>query len=285
MKKAINVWSFPPEWTLERKLQVAREAGFEGFEIDLTDDRNAPLHLDSTSEEVAAVRSLIERHELEISGLATGLYWGANAASADESQRRRAGEILQRQIEIAAELGVDTILVVPGAVGVDFIPGSEVVPYAAAWDRAREFIIPFLELADQHQVQIAIENVWNKFLLSPREMRDFIGSFTSQWVGSYFDVGNAVASGYPEHWIDILAEQIMRVHFKDFRRAVGTIHGFVDLLSGDVNWLEVMRALRRVHFSGWVAAEMIPPVPFYKHCPEALIHSTSAAMDRIFALA
>jgi len=84
--------------------------------------------------------------------------------------------------------------------------------------------------------------------------------------------------------VRVLAGRIRRVHVKDFRRNVGTIDGFCDLLAGDVNWPEVMAALREVHYDGWIAAEMIPPVPFYRHCPETLIHNASRAMDGILAL-
>jgi L-ribulose-5-phosphate 3-epimerase len=93
-----------------------------------------------------------------------------------------------------------------------------------------------------------------------------------------------LATGYPEHWITCLGARIRRIHFKDYRRAVGTVDGFCDLLSGDVDWPGVMRALREIRYDGWIAAEMIPPVPFYKHCPEVLIHNTSRAMDSIFRL-
>jgi len=173
---------------------------------------------------------------------------------------------------------------VPGAVGVDFVPGCEVVRYDLAYERATDFIWQALPLAEKLQVKIGIENVWNKFLTSPLEMRAFIDQFGSQYAGAYFDAGNALANGYPEHWIEILGQRIVRVHFKDYRRAVGTANGFCDLLSGDVNWPEVIHALRSVSYAGWITAEMIPPLPFYEHCPEVLIHNTSRAMDAILAL-
>jgi len=282
MKKSINIWSFPSNWDFHRKLETARQAGFEGFEPELSEI--GPVNLSSSQDDLAAVRTLVERHGLKLSGLATGLYWGANAASHDHGVRERAAEILRRQIECAAELGIDAILVVPAAVGVDFIPGAEVAPYDVAYERAHTLIQAALPAAERHGVCIAIENVWNKFLLSPLEMRDFIDSFQSEWVGSYLDVGNALATGYPEHWIRILGHRIKRVHFKDYRRAVGSTAGFVDLLSGDVNWPAVMGELRAIHYSGWIAAEMIPPAPFYKYCPEILIQNTARAMDAIFAL-
>ncbi len=281
MKKSISVWSFPGDWTLEKKLRLASEAGFAGLEIDLSAD--GPLRLESTPEEVHAVRALACKAGLELSGLATGLYWGANGASADPAIREKAAHLLRRQIEIAYGLGVDSILVIPASVGVDFIPGCETVPYELAWERARALIAGALPLAEKLGVNLLVENVWNKFLLSPLEFRSFVDSFQSERVGAYFDVGNALATGYPEDWIAILGRRIGRVHFKDYRRAVGTADGFCDLLSGDVNWPEVMRALRAVPYTGWVAAEMIPPVPFYKHCPEVLIHNTHRAMEAIFA--
>jgi hexulose-6-phosphate isomerase len=284
MKKSISVWSFYGDWSFEEKLQLAKDAGFEGFEVELADEGGGPVHMGSTPADLEPVKAAAESVGIELSGVATGLYWGANAASEDADVRAKAAAILEQQIRCAAALGIDTILVVPGAVGVDFIPDAEVVPYCKAYERAQEFIKAALPLAEENGVTIGVENVWNKFLLSPLEMRDFIDSFGSANVGSYFDVGNTLATGYPEHWIKILGERIKRVHFKDWRRAVGTVDGFVDILSGDVDWAAVMAALKGAGYEGWVAAEMIPPVPFYKHCPEVLIKNTSVAMDGVFAL-
>jgi len=282
MKKSISTWSFYGDWNLEQKLHLAKEAGFSGFEIDLSDD--GPVNLKSTEADLKAVRSLADKCELQLSGLATGLYWGANACSADPAVREKAATILKKQIECASALGIDAILVVPGAVGVDFIPSCEIVPYHLAYERATDFIKAALPAAEAMGVTLCIENVWNKFLLSPLEMKAFIDSFGSERVGSYFDVGNTLATGYPEHWIATLGTRIKRVHFKDYRRAVGSVDGFCDLLSGDVNWPGVMEELKSANYQGWVAAEMIPPVPFYKHCPEVLVHNTSRSMDAIFSL-
>ncbi len=282
MKKSISIWSFGGNWSLEEKLRLAKEAGFAGFEIDLIED--GPVNLKSTASDLKAVRALAEKCGVQLSGLATGLYWGANAVSADPSTREKAARLVQKQIECAAALGIDTILVVPGAVGVDFIPGCEIVPYDLAYERAQDFIRAALPAAEKARVTLGIENVWNKFLLSPLEMKTFIDGCGSERVGAYFDVGNVLATGYPEHWISVLGKRIRRVHFKDYRRAVGTADGFCDLLSGDVNWPGVMAALKAAGYQGWVAAEMIPPIPFYKHCPEVLIHNTSRAMDAILRL-
>ncbi|HEV2325722.1 MAG TPA: sugar phosphate isomerase/epimerase family protein [Terracidiphilus sp.] len=282
MKKAINIWSFPATLSLGDKLRLARQAGFEGFEIDLSDV--GPLTLKSSPKEIAEARALAEQAGVQLSAVATGLYWSANPASADPAVRSRAEAILNKQIEVAHALDLDAILVVPGTVGADFIPSCEVIPYDIAWQRATSFLRAALPAAKKAGVRICVENVWNKFLLSPLEMQQFVDQFDSEWIGVYFDVGNCLASGYPEHWIPVLGRQIRRVHLKDYRRAVGSVDGFVEILSGDVNWPAVMRGLGAIGYDGWLTAEMIPPIPFYKHAPETLLFNTSRAMDALLAL-
>jgi len=283
MKKSISIWSFYGDWSLKDKMKLAKDAGFEGIELDVSGD--GPITLDSDEDAIAAIGSLAADSGLTLSGLATGMYWEFNPASENAETRAQAKVVLEKQIRVASQLGIGAVLVVPGSVGADFIPGCEEVSYDKVWDRATEFISNALPLAKELGVDIGIENVWNKFLLSPLEMARFIDQFDDVRVGSYFDVGNVLATGYPEHWIRILKDRIRRVHVKDYRRAVGSVDGFVDLLSGDVNWPAVVQSLKSIGYSGWVAAEMIPPVPFYKYAPETLIDNTSRAMDSIFGLA
>ena len=134
------------------------------------------------------------------------------------------------------------------------------------------------QYAEEYKVNIGLENVWNKFLLSPMEMRDFIDKIGSDYVGSYLDIGNTLANGYPEHWIRTLGNRIKKVHFKDYRIEAGGLHGFVDLLAGDVNYPAVVNELEQIGYDGWVTAEMIPN---YKYHTETIIYNTSNAMDRI----
>jgi hexulose-6-phosphate isomerase len=166
-------------------------------------------------------------------------------------------------------------------VDVFFDPSAVVIDYDTVHKRASEAVASLVPIARAARIAVGIENVWNKFLVDPFAMRAFVDQFDSEWVGAYFDVGNAMLVGYPEQWIRILGKRIKRVHLKDFRRGVGTADGFVDLLSGDVNWPAVMNALREVGYDGPLTAEMIP---LYKHCPEVLIENTSRAMDAILKL-
>ncbi|MCR2807804.1 sugar phosphate isomerase/epimerase family protein [Paenibacillus soyae] len=276
MKKGINIWSFKEGSTIQECIRLAKKAGFDGIELSLNE--TGELGLDSTDKEVLAIKSRLDDEGLEIAGLATGLYWSYSMTSADEAKRRKAIDVCKKQLELASAFGVDAILVIPGAVGVDFIPDAEVVPYDLAYDRASEAIAELVPYAASAGVAIAIENVWNKFLLSPLELRDFIDKQGSDYVGSYFDVGNVVHSGYPEHWIRILGRRIKKVHFKDYRRQAGGLHGFVDLLAGDVDYPAVMAALSEIGYDGYVTGEMIPP---YAHHSEQIIYNTSAAMDAI----
>ncbi|MDQ0897300.1 MULTISPECIES: sugar phosphate isomerase/epimerase [unclassified Paenibacillus] len=276
MKKGINMWSFPGSMKVEQCIAVAKKAGFDGIELALNE--TGQLSLESKESEIKEYRKIAEDQGIALSSLASGLYWTYSLTSGHAQTRQKAKDIVKKQLENAAILGVDTILVVPGAVGVDFIPDSEVVPYDQAYDYALEGISELSNVAQSLKVSIGIENVWNKFLLSPLEMRDFIDKINSPYVGAYFDVGNVLYAGYPEHWISILNKRIKKVHFKDYRRAAGGLHGFVDLLAGDVNYPEVMKALQAIGYDDYVIAEMIPG---YTHHGEQIIYNTSGAMDAI----
>lgn len=275
MKKAINIWSFG-EKKLGDSLKLAKEVGFEGIELAL--DETGEVSLESTEEELLALKKTADDLRLNIHSLATGLYWQYSLTSDDEKTREKAYNIVEKQIETAKILGADGILVIPGAVGVDFIPGAEVVQYDAVYDRALSALLKLKEKAEDACVKICIENVWNKFLLSPLEMRDFVDKIGSEYVGVYFDVGNVIYNGYPEQWIRILGSRIKKVHFKDYRRETAGLVGFVDLLSGDVNWPEVMKAFDEIGYDGWGSAEMIPSYNFHN---DQIIYNTFGAMTKI----
>ena len=158
------------------------------------------------------------------------------------------------------------------------MPERPVVAYDVAYDRALEEIKKLAPVAEEYGVHIGIENVWNKFLLSPLEMRRFVDEVGSDYVGVYFDVGNVMYAGYPEQWIRILNKRIKKVHFKDYRRNPGGLNCFVDLLSGDVDWKAVMAAFAEIGYDGWAAGEMIPQ---YQQGSDQLIYNTAGAMERI----
>ena len=275
MKKGISIWSFA-EPDIKKCFKLALDAGFDGVEVAL--DENGPVSLTSTKEEMLELKAYAESLGLELYSVASGLYWSYNYTSEVEANREKAKSITKKQLEIASWLGCDTILVVPGAVNVAFDPSSEIVEYDVAYERALAALKELAPYAEELKVSIGVENVWNKFLLSPVEMADFIDKVGSDYVGSYFDVGNVLYIGYPEHWIKALGSRIKKVHFKDYRREAGGLCGFVDLLSGDVNWPAVMAQFEKVGYDGWATAEMLPP---YTHYPETIIYNTSNAMDKI----
>ncbi|GMU20653.1 MAG: hypothetical protein AMXMBFR13_07500 [Phycisphaerae bacterium] len=280
MKAGISPWSFPGGLAgLKDYGPVARQAkaaGFEGIEVALSPE--GALTPESDERQITAVGAAIRNEGVEIAGVATGMGWEFPLTHPEAKVRARGVEILKREIATAKLLGVDAILVVPGAVDVFFMPQAPVVDYRDAWSRASEAIASAIPEAEKAGVRIGIENVWNRFLLSPMEMVRFIDSFNSKAVGAYFDVGNVMLFGYPEHWIRALGSRICRVHVKDFRRSVGTAGGFVDLLSGEVDWPTVTATLREIGYDGWVTAEMIPP---YTHYPEVLIENTGRALRAI----
>ena len=275
MKKGINIWSFP-QGTIKENLTLAKNAGFEGVELAL--NGTGELSMESTESEIKEVKKIADDLGLSLYSLSCGLCWDYRLSDDDENLREKAKDMIKKQLDTAKILGADTVLVIPGVVNVEFSFPEKKVAYDVVYERAVKGINELKAYAESLKVSMGLENVWNKFLLSPMEMRDFIDKIGSDYVGSYLDVGNTLYCGYPEDWVRILGKRIKKVHFKDYRLQAGGLHGFVDLLAGDVDYPEVVKALNEVGYDGWVSAEMIPN---YKHHTDAIIYNTSYAMDRI----
>lgn len=273
MKKGISIWAFPNQEPRDC-FRMAKRFGYDGIELSF--DESGPISPQSAETELMEIRKAAESHGLSLYSLASGLYWSISLTAEDPAERERAEQLVRKQLDAAAALGCDTILILPGMVS-GLSAADPVVPYEIVYERAQAALLRLAEYAEKKRVTIGIENVWNKFLLSPMEMRDFIDRIGSQRVAAYFDVGNVVRDGYPEQWIRILGHRIAKVHFKDYKRAIGTISGFVELLAGDVDFAAVMRALREVGYDGWVTAEVFLSNSDF----EAFLRKTSEAMDCI----
>ncbi len=279
MKKSISYWSF--EGGLEGKKDIEecfREAAGSGFEaVELAVSNAGELTTETTERECREILKKAQREGVEISSLASGLFWDYPLTDGDPQMTAQGKKIALKMLEIASRLELDTVLIVPGAVDVFFREDFRPVRYDVVYERSQKALEGLLPAAEKYGVCLGIENVWNKFLLSPLEMCDFVDGFGSEYLRVYFDVGNVLLLGYPEHWIQILGERIRKVHLKDFRVSAGTAEGFCDLLEGDVNWRAVMRALEEIGYDGHLTAEMVPPEP-------GVVRKTSKAMDDILRM-
>ncbi|MCM8823017.1 MAG: sugar phosphate isomerase/epimerase [Candidatus Omnitrophica bacterium] len=278
IRKSINLWVAPEGSDIYDVLSIIKDAGYDAVEPNL--DENGYLSLKSSEKEIENFRNQVEKKGLKIASVSSGLLWKYTLSSPDAQIRKKAENIIKKQVECARILGTDGILIIPGVVQADWSAQTEIVPYDICWHRTSESLKNVIEFADKNRVCLCLEPVWNKFLLSPLEMKNFVESFKSDYVGVYFDTGNVVLYGYPEMWIRILGKHIKKIHFKDFRTQIGNINGFCMLLEGDVNWKEVMRSLKEINFNGYATAEFWA----YKNCPETVIYHASTSMDRILKL-
>ncbi len=277
MKISASYWMFegglegqlPPE----NAMQQAKELGFDAIELAVA-GKGALTH-QTKKEQCTQILEHAQKIGIEIAALASGESWSASPTANDTNTRHYIIDFTCKALQIANWLGTDAYLFVPGAVDVFFLPDSEVIPYDTCWQRACESVKQILPTAEKTGVDLCIENVWNKFLLSPLEMRSFIDSFDSDSVKSYFDVGNVLLTGYPEQWIRILGPRIKRIHVKDFDKSIGTAEGMRDLLEGDVDFEAVKKALADINYDGYVTAEMIP-------CEPGRPEKTAKAMKQIF---
>lgn len=251
-KKAIILGMLPSNMPLKDRLKLAKDVGFDGIEIPPMDEKQAD-EIRAIADDVG-----IELHSIIYGG------WHAPLSSADEKIVEAGLKGIERALHTAKRVGADAVLLVPGIVDAR-------TRYIECYERTQRNIKRILPLAEELGITIAVENVWNNFLLSPIEFARYVDEFNSERLRAYFDVGNVVKFGFPEDWIRTLGKRIVKVHLKDFKRDTNK---FVMLLEGDVNWEAVRQALIEVGYRGYLTAEL-------SGGDEAYLRDVSARMDKI----
>ena len=281
MKKSINLWAFPypQRMTLEECLHLAQRAGFDGIELNY--DLDNDLSPKATTADYQRIRRLADRIGIQISGLCSFLFWPYPLTSNDTAKRQRGIELAGLMAHAAHDLGLENLLVVPGAVHIPWRDDHEPVPNDVCDRRAREAIGGLVGKAEKLKVSLNIENIFfNGYLMTPMEMLGFVDSFQSPNVRVHFDTGNIMMFQFPEHWIQVLGKRIENIHFKEFTKK-GTdfsLETFRPLLDGTTDWPAVMEALDQNEYRGYLTFEYFHPYPHY---PEALIYQTSDSLDRM----
>jgi hexulose-6-phosphate isomerase len=240
IRKAIMWATVGMKGTTVEKMKAIKEAGFEGVEM--------MSHMNQ--DEVLQAR---DEAGLQIPSVCGKDHWGKPLSHPDPKVREEGLEGLRQTLRDAKRYGASSVLLVPGVVNKD-------ISYMDAYTRSQGEIRKAIPLAEELGVKIAIENVWNNFLLSPLEAARYVDEFNSPMVGWHFDVGNVINFGWPEHWIPVLGKRIQKLHIKEYSRkkrdTEGLWKGFnVELLQGDNNWPAIMAALRESGYNGWGMTE------------------------------
>ena len=256
MKKGCCLGMLPREMELEARLALAKKLGFDGVEPGTIKKKS----------ELRKLKKAAENTGIEIIDIMNSDHWRYPLSSPRKSDVARSIRCMETSLENAAALGTDCVLLVPAVV-------NEEVTYEEAWKRSRAAIRKLIPKARKLGVVIAVENVWNKFLLSPIEFKAYVDSFKSPWVKAYFDVGNIVLYGYPQHWIRTLGRRIKRIHVKGFDART---RQFVSLREGTIDWPEVRKALADVRYNGWITAEV-------RGGDEETLRGVSRDLDKIIA--
>lgn len=244
LKKSLGLGMITEDLSLSDKFKLAKDLGFDGVEL------NSPV--DFTLDEINKAKA---NSGIETPTVVNKDHWRVPLSDPDPEVRKNCIASVAKSLEEIKELGGDTVLVVPGVV-------NDKVSYEDAYYRSQNSIRELIPYAEKTGMQIGLENVWNNFLISPVEAKRFIDEINHPLVGWYFDIGNVLRYGWPEHWIKTLNHRIMKLHIKEFSRelmnSAGLWEGFkVDLLKGDNNWPVVMKAVSDInHRGGWLTAEV-----------------------------
>ncbi len=223
------------------RFQLARDVGFEGIEIGTVAD----------PKEADEIQAASTRTGLVIHSVMNAEHWRSPLSSADPEVVAKSVAGMETSLRNAKLWGAGVVLLVPAVVNPE-------TGYKDAWTRSQRVIQErILPLATELGVIVGIEEVWNKFLLSPLELNTYVDEFQSPWVRAYVDVGNMVLFGYPQDWIRTVGKRIVRVHLKDFQmdRPNGKF-AWKNLGEGDIDWPEVRKALTEIGYEGWATVEI-----------------------------
>jgi L-ribulose-5-phosphate 3-epimerase len=238
IKKAVLLSMLPKSMSMLDRFKLAVDCGFEQIECPTTEDQG----------EVEEIKRAAEGSGLRIHSVMNMAHWKYPLSSSDSTVVATSMKGMETSLRNAHFWGADTVLLVPAVV--DAKTG-----YREAWKRSQEEIRRLIPLAKELNVIIAVEEVWNKFLLSPLEFASYVDSFNSPSVRAYFDVGNVVINGYPQDWIRILGPRIAKLHIKDFKFAKREAQ-FVPLREGEIDWPEVYKALAEIGYRGTATVEL-----------------------------
>lgn len=276
MLKAITLRAFPEDMDWKKCMKEAHLSGYEGVEANF----DGRFSLDCPLETLEEIKKVAKENEIKVVSVYSRQQWETPISSGHKEKRAKGEETLKKLIEIAEFLQAPTVLTIPGAVDNSILSTEvEILPYDEVYERAKETIARLSLLAEKKGVILALENVPNKFLLSPLEMKQFIEEIGTKAVGCQFDVANCLYNGgIPEDWIRILGKHIKAIHLKDYRVSVGDLEGFVNIFEGDIKWDEVCSRLAEIDYDGPLISEVLPA---FKYHGEVLWKSVSGAIDYI----
>ncbi len=244
LKKSLGFGMIKEDLSLTDKFKLAKDLGFDGIEL------NSPT--DFLKSEILEAKA---KSGIEFPSVVNKDHWTKPLSDPDPQVREQCIQSVAQSLQDIKDLGGDTVLVVPGVV-------NEKVSYEQAYNTSLDSVRRLIPYAEKTGMQIGLENVWNNFILSPVEAKRFIDEINHPLVGWYFDIGNILRYGWPEHWIKTLNSRIMKLHIKEFSRELmnkeGLWAGFkVNLLEGDNNWPVVMKAVSEINYrGGWITAEV-----------------------------
>jgi L-ribulose-5-phosphate 3-epimerase len=240
-KKAVLISMLPKELPYLDRFRLAVDAGFAGIEMRTI----------AEAKEAEDIRDASAKAGLRIHSVMNVDHWNFPLSSADPEVVRKSVAGMETSLRNAKLWGADTVLLVPAVVNAE-------TSYRDAWTRSQKLIRErLLPLATELKVVIAVEEVWNKFLLSPIEFARYVDEMASPWVKAYFDVGNVVFYGFPQDWIRTLGSRIAKVHLKDFQLdRPGGKFAWKNLGEGDIDWVEVRKAFADIGYDGWMTTEI-----------------------------
>src|ERR1700674_2764208 len=201
IKKGVLLEMVPAKLSYADRMKMARDVGFEVIQAPTTPDEH----------EAEEIKKAADGANIGIDSVMNMDHWKYPLSSSDPAVVEKSLAGMRTSLGNAKLWGSDAVLLVPAVV-------NPQTSYRDAWTRSQKQIRKLIPLAAELKTVIAIEEVWNKFLLRPIEIDKYIREFQSPWIKAWFDVGNVLLSGFPQDWIRTLGKNTVKLHVKDFKR-------------------------------------------------------------------
>ena len=252
MKLAYHTFAFGgrswlPSWTLEEAMRIIAELGFDGLELGAVRPHGFPADLDKTQR--GKILDFARQKKLEYAAICpTSVNY--NIASPVVGERKGTVKYIVDCMDLALDLECK-IIRVDG--------GWSVKPFERmdAWKWAAEGLAAVAKEAEKRGVILALEPVNGQradVVVSSRDMESMIGKIGSPALRPMIDLYHLhVDNEDAVEVVNRLGSQLAYVHFLDARRAN---HARIAPGNGEMNLVDILNALRKVGYDGWLTFEI-----------------------------
>jgi len=235
----VATFNYLNRFSFEETLDHLSGQGFRCLEITSSPPHMFPRDLDKARRK--AMRNEMEKRGFRVASLQP-TYLDLNIISLNPAIREESLRQVKENIELAADLGAEMLVLVTGRRH-PLLP----LPMEKAWNLCIEGIRECNEVARKHGVLIGVENVRNQFVDKGEDVRRILEDLGDENTKAVIDVANANILESPLDALESAKDHLAMVHLSDNNGKTWT-HSPIGM--GSIDFEAVRRKLEEIGFGG-----------------------------------